>query len=1105
MAVARRTVLQAASAGTAAAVLLGPSAVAEAAGDVPATAGVDVPDTAGAEGAGDEVVRLRFTAATNGAATATATGDRVIAEVQGILWSLPPDGSAARALTPPDLEPSRPVFSPDGRQVAMSAYRDGSFHLWLMRADGSGLRRLTDGPFDDRSPAWSPDGATIAFCSERGGDPVAGSPYRIWTVGVRDGLTRRLTGLPGQEGPGQDGEWEDFDPAWSADGSRVLFVRGTPAGETLIARTLASVAAGARGPVRVEHTATEGRLFAPALSPAGRTAWLCALPGPRKAENITLFVDGRRVALDGDLAPAPPRWAGDEQLLITLDGRFRLIRPHRDHTGREIPLDATLDVPRPRYRAKEYVLEAERSRPVRGIHLPSLSPDGRSVAFAALNALWVAPVTGGAPRRIVQAPTTAYVQGPVWTPDGRALLYTDDRDGLNTVRRRELTSGADSVLTSGGLAPGGRVYGVLSPDGTRLAALDMAGRLLVRDLATGEETALATAFGGGGLPGPPTWSPDGRHLALCDRNRLSRRFREGYNLIRIIDTDTGAGAGTDTGTGTGTGTDTGGRSGAARLYALAPHASLSDRYASGPVWSPDGRFLACVSESALWLLPVTPDGTPDGPARRLTDESADHPSWSGDSRTLLYQSGARLRLLDLDATGTPAGPSRAVPLALSYRRPTPVDTVVRAGLLWDATGSAPRADVDILIRGGRITAVEPHRPGVRRRATRTVDASHGTVLPGLWDSHVHTYLNTYGAREGAALLAYGVTTAVSLGGSAYEQARLREDIRAGRLAAPRLLAGGELLDGSRVAYSMGRAHRTPEGFARSLARGAALDWDFVKTYVRAPYREMEQAARFAHERLGVTAGSHLCAAGIYTGQDLTTHLVATERAECGHGATPQGHSYQDTLELYTCGGFHLIATPFTALPLLGDDPAAAADPRVTALMPPWDVTAVREAAGQPPTRDQLTALEREVGVYRQALRGGAQLVLGTDAPLTPVGLHLHLALRGLHRYGMSPAEALTTATRTPARVFGVADHLGTVEPGKLADLTVVDGDPFTDFAALTRISAAVRGGTVHERAALVEAFTRPGAADAAAPGDDWRAVAAQMAQDSCCGSPYGRQ
>ncbi|MFF3723684.1 amidohydrolase family protein [Streptomyces erythrochromogenes] len=1060
MRVARRTVLRAASTGAAAALL----------GRSPAEAR-QVADAAAP-------VRLRFTRATNGAATATAGGDRVVAEVQNVLWSLPPDGSPATALTPPDLEPGRPVFSPDGRRLAMSAYRGGTFHLWVMNADGSGLRRLTDGPFDHRAPAWSPDGRTLACCSERGGDPVAGSPYRIWTLPVTGGRPRRLTGLPGQDGPGQDGEWEDFDPVWSPDGSRVLFVRATASGDALTARTIASVSAdadatagsgaGAPGPVRVEHTVADGRLMTPALSPAGRTAWLSAAPGPRKAENLTLYADGRPVALDGDLAPAPPRWIGDDRLLITLDGRFRIIRPHRDGDGREIPLDATLAVARPRHRVKEYVLEAERSRPVRGIHLPALSPDGRSVAFAALNALWVAPVTGGAPRKIVQAPVTAYVQGPVWSPDGRALVYTDDRDGLNTVRRRELDGGRESVL-----APGGRVYGVLSPDGGRLAALDLAGRLLVRDLATGTETPLA-ALGGGGLPGPPSWSPDGRYVALCDRNRLSRRFREGYNLIRIVDTATGA----------------------ARLHALAPHASLSDRYASGPVWSPDGRFLACVSESALWLLPVGPDGTPAGPARRLSDEPADHPSRSGDSRTLLYQSCARLRLLALDGSGTPAAAPRTVPVSLVHRRPAPVDTVVHAGLLWDATGSPPRADVDVLVSGGRITAVEPHRPG--RRAARTVDASGGTVLPGLWDSHIHPYPYTYGARQGALHLAYGVTTAVSLGGSAYEQARLREDIRAGRLAAPRLLAGGELLDGSRVAYSMGRAHRTRAGFARSLARAEALDWDFVKTYVRAPFELMADAARFAHDRLGVKAGSHLCAPGIQSGQDLTTHLVATERAEYGHGATPRGHTYQDTVEVYARGGFDLIATPFTALPLLGADPALAADARVTGLMPPWDVEAVRAAAARPPSAEQSAALEREIGVYRRVVEEGGRVALGTDAPLTPVGLHLHLSLRALHRYGMSPAQALTTVTVAPARVFGVADRLGTVEPGRIADLTLVDGDPFADFADLVRVRGTLRGGVLHERPVLERAFTRSAAPAVASP-DDWRGVLHQMLRDGCCG------
>ncbi|KOG89859.1 amidohydrolase, partial [Streptomyces varsoviensis] len=230
-----------------------------------------------------------------------------------------------------------------------------------------------------------------------------------------------------------------------------------------------------------------------------------------------------------------------------------------------------------------------------------------------------------------------------------------------------------------------------------------------------DRRVLAAPMGGGGLPGRPSWSPDGRYIALCDRNRLNQRFREGYNLIRVVDTATGKD----------------------RLHAAAPHVSISDRYDSGPVWSPDGRSMALIIESALWVLPVRPDGTPDGAPRRLTDEAADHPSWSGDSRSLMYLSAGRLRLLDVAERS-----ARTVRVALDYRRPRPADTVVHAGKFWDATGDAVREDVDVLVQNGRIAAVEPHRAG--RAGRHTVDASSGTVIPGLWDSHTHPWQSTYG-------------------------------------------------------------------------------------------------------------------------------------------------------------------------------------------------------------------------------------------------------------------------------------------------------------------------------------------------------------------------
>ncbi|NGO43737.1 amidohydrolase family protein [Streptomyces ureilyticus] len=1019
---------------------------------------------------------LSFTAATNGSATLAPGGDRLIAEIQNVLWSLPRTGGKAVPLTPAGLEPNRPVYAPDGKLIAFCAYEGGGFHVWTMRPDGSDVRQRTDGPWDDRGPAWSPDGTRLALASERGGDPVTGSPYRIHVLDLSTGELTRVTGLPGQEGPLQDGAWEDFDPTWSPDGKRILFVRAkgvtTASGPALEARTIAAVPPDGTGPVVVEHTETQtAQVMTPALAPDGRRlAYLRVTAAPNGA--CTLVVDGKLVTVAGDLAPVPPRWTTAGELLLTVDGQFTLVRPERPAEPEAIPFEGVLPVDRPRYRVKEYDLGEGRARPVRGIHLPALSPDGRRIAFAALNSLWLADSSGGrAPERLRRSDPTRYLLGPVWARDGRSLLYADDRDGLLGVYRRDLATGRETAL-----ATGGRVHPALSPDGTRLACLDMTGRLVVRDLEAGTERVLATPLGAGGLPGRPSWSPDGRYLALCDRGRLNLRFREGYNLIRVVDTRTG--------------TD--------RLHSVAPHVSLADRYDSGPVWSPDGRWMAVIVESALCLLPVASDGTPRGSLRTLTTEPADHPSWSGDSKTLLYVSGARPRLTDIDG-----GPARTVRVPLDQRRPVPADTVVHAGQLWDGTGESVRDDVDIVVRGGRVAAVEPHR---RRGALRRIDASDHTVVPGLWDTHTHPWQITYGGRQTVGQLTYGITTAVSLGGFAHEQARIREAVATGQLAGPRLLTTGELLDGPRVAYSMGRAHATREGLRRSLERGAALDWDFVKTYVRAPSWVMEEAARFAHERLGVRTGGHLLSPGVQLGQDLTTHLQATQRGEFGHAVTASGRAYQDLVEIYSARGvnFGLSATPFTSSPLLGADPGLADDPRVTAVMPPWDVALVQQSAGVPPTPAQLATLRTETDIYRRILAAGGLVALGTDQPLVPVGLSLHLGLRALHRGGLSPAAALRTVTVLPARLFGVDGDLGTVRPGRLADLTVVDGDPFTDFDTLVRTVSVLRGGvpyTTEDLVASYEPATRR--SEEHPPGnsmekEDWLEVGRLMRREGCC-------
>ncbi|WP_234357839.1 amidohydrolase family protein, partial [Streptomyces puniciscabiei] len=237
--------------------------------------------------------------------------------------------------------------------------------------------------------------------------------------------------------------------------------------------------------------------------------------------------------------------------------------------------------------------------------------------------------------------------------------------------------------------------------------------------------------------------------------------------------------------------------------------------------------------------------------------------------------------------------------------------------------------------------------------------------------------------------------------------------------------------------------------------------------------------------------------GRAAGQDLTTHLQATQRLEYGHATTPLGRIGQDLVQQYADGSFALIITPFSAQILLAADPGLAEDPRVTRLMPPWDVAVVRAHARTAPTDAQRQALAAEMADYRRLASHGARIALGTDAPLVPVGLSLHLGLRALHAHGFTAAEALHTATVEPARLLGLDADLGTVEEGKVADLTIVDGDPFADFGSLVRIPVVVREGVPYAQGDLTSAH-RSGVPHEPPGRTSWLEVAERLRRGSCC-------
>jgi imidazolonepropionase-like amidohydrolase len=484
----------------------------------------------------------------------------------------------------------------------------------------------------------------------------------------------------------------------------------------------------------------------------------------------------------------------------------------------------------------------------------------------------------------------------------------------------------------------------------------------------------------------------------------------------------------------------------------------------------------------LWIRPVERNGVATGPARQINNEVTDAPTWSGDSRQLLYLSNGKLRMIGRDGTNP-----RTIPVDLAWRyEGAPQRTIVHAGRLWDGRGPAVRANVDILIANHRIESIEPHRDRSQSDAgAKFVDASKLTVVPGIWETHEHEFISGkfYGDRLGRLWLAYGITTAESQGDPDYRAVETREAFGAGERVGPRFLATGEAIDGERIYYNFMRPTMSEAQLDLELARAQALDYDLLKTYVRLPHAWQKKAMEFAHSKLGIIATSHYMLPGMGYGMDGVTHVSATARLGYAYTRSPAGVSYQDVRTLYERSGMFDISTPFQSFVLYAEDPEMVEDKRLLTLNTPWDEAVLRNklamAQGKPSTGSlallgsatvAADGLKKEEDTVASILRNGGIILAGTDAPIDSVATSLHLNLRAQVKYGEQPWQALQTATLLAARAYGLGDQLGTVEPGKIADLTIVSGNPLVNIKDLANVQYAVKNGIVYSVADLMAPF-----------------------------------
>ena len=392
---------------------------------------------------------------------------------------------------------------------------------------------------------------------------------------------------------------------------------------------------------------------------------------------------------------------------------------------------------------------------------------------------------------------------------------------------------------------------------------------------------------------------------------------------------------------------------------------------------------------------------------------------------------------------------------------------IKAARLFDGTGAPPIENAVALIEGERIVAAGAASDVAVPDGADVLDAGDATLLPGLIDAHVHMLhtgsassgvdsramndqqLLLVGARNSLVALKSGLTTVRDCGDHDYMTLTLRDSIAAGTLPGPRFLCSGPVITSTAgQLWWSGIECDTPDELRRAVRTLVKNGVDFIKLMGSGgnatPGSNPEVSQYDAEGYRAVADDAHRL------GKKVAVHVHGVDAIRYAVDAG------MDTLE----------HAPFRANGGIEYDPQLAEDIKrkgiiVSIAMPAtWyrlraeDMRDVRAHPGH--------LWDSRPQSIRAMYDAGIKLVVSSDQGSTGTAIdELHLLMSYLvERVGMSPAAVLSGATGLAAEALGMEGELGTIEPGKLADLALVGGDPFADMAAMADVRAVVKGGRV---------------------------------------------